>query len=101
MELENDFGSIDKKESYDVEDIGLAYGIGVKFPLNDNTRLFIEYDAQLAFLDVFDSQSFGENIVSSNRRSAFNIGILFDLQKKKNSQKSPNHYEQGFFCEFF
>lgn len=67
---------LDLKESFKSTDIGLALGIGYKFNIAENTKLYIEYDEQAGFTDIFEENN-GDAI--SNRRSSFNVGILFIL----------------------
>lgn len=67
---------INVKDGFKTSDIGLDLGIGVKFELNDTTRLFIEFDGQSGFTDVFE-ENFGQTI--RNGRSSLNFGVLFNL----------------------
>ncbi len=67
---------MDIKESLNSTDFGLAFGIGHKFQLSDALKLYVEYDAQSGFTDVFKENS-GSRV--SNGRNAFNVGVLFDL----------------------
>ena len=57
-------------------DIGLAAGIGYKFPVSENANMFIEYDGQGGFTDLF-KDNLGTTV--TNSRSSFNIGVLFSL----------------------
>lgn len=68
---END---IDVSEAFKSTDFGLAFGIGVKIPVNNDQHLFIEYGAQSGFTDIFE-QNEGEAI--RNGRSSINIGFSF------------------------
>ncbi|WP_299255270.1 porin family protein [uncultured Lacinutrix sp.] len=67
---------MDVKEAFNTTDFGLAFGIGYKFEIADNTKLYVEYDGQSGFSDIFK-----ENAGSSvrNGRSSFNVGVLFAL----------------------
>ncbi len=67
---------MDVKEAFRGLDFGLAYGIGHKFNIGTNTKLFIEYDGQSGLLDVFE-ENLGNSV--SNGRSSFNLGLLFNL----------------------
>lgn len=80
IKSESDFEE-DTEDTFKTTDIGLAFGVGVKFLLNERTKLFIEYDAQTGFSDVFDEEAFSnvDEISVKNGRSAFNIGLLFNL----------------------
>ncbi|MER3318538.1 MAG: porin family protein [Allomuricauda sp.] len=67
---------MDVKEAFKSTDLGLALGIGCKFRINDNTKLFIEFDGQSGFIDIFKEN----NLVSvNNARSSLNFGVLFGL----------------------
>lgn len=50
--------------------------IGYKFELNDKTKLFIEYDGQSGFTDIFKINN-GDAV--RNGRSSLNLGVLFNL----------------------
>ncbi len=70
----------DTKDFFNNVDIGLALGIGVKFPISDKAKLFIEYDGQSGFIDIVEkSENNGSSLELRNGRSAFNIGVLFTL----------------------
>lgn len=64
------------KDGFKSTDFGLAFGIGYKFEIDDNIKLFIEYDGQSGLTDVFENNP-GSAI--RNGRSSFNIGALFSL----------------------
>lgn len=68
---ETDFDVSDAIKS---TDFGLAFGIGVKIPLNKEQQLFIEYGAQSGFTDIFENNQ-GDTV--RNGRSSLNIGIKF------------------------
>ena len=67
----------DVKDMFNNTDVGLALGLGVKIPLSDYAKLFIEYDVQSGFTDVFKNDFEGDN--SSTTRGALNVGINFML----------------------
>ena len=67
---------LDLKDGFKSTDFGAAFGIGHKIKVADNIKLFIEYDAQSGFSDIFEENA-GEAI--RNGRSSFNIGVLFSL----------------------
>jgi hypothetical protein len=73
---EADANGMDISEAIQSVDVGLALGIGYKFPIAENTFMFIEYDGQGGFLDVFED-NLGDAV--RNSRSSFNLGILFPL----------------------
>jgi opacity protein-like surface antigen len=67
----------DLKESFSSTDFGLTAGIGYGFRLNDQMRLFLEYEEQFGFSDIFE---FNPGDAISNRRSSFNLGLLYQLK---------------------
>lgn len=67
----------DIKDGINSTDAGLAFGIGVKIPLNDKLRLFFEYDGQSGFSDIYKSNYRYNTYIN---RSAFNVGINFLLK---------------------
>ena len=71
-----EIAEIDVSESFNTSDAGLTFGIGVKFPISDKAKLFIEYDAQSGFSNI--AKESGAATVS-NGRSSLNIGVLFNL----------------------
>ncbi|AWI26569.1 porin family protein [Flavobacterium pallidum] len=68
---------LDVKDYYKSNDFGLALGIGVKIPVSDKLKFFIEYDEQAGFSEILQDD-FGNGI--SNDRGAFNIGLNFLLK---------------------
>jgi len=67
---------IDVKEAFKSTDIGLALGIGCKFRVSNNAQLFVEFDGQSGFMDIFED-NIGETV--RNTRSSLNFGVLFGL----------------------
>jgi opacity protein-like surface antigen len=63
----------DVKSSFNTTDGGLAAGIGVKIPVSDKIKFFIEYEGQSGVVNIFQTS---DNTVLNNRGS-FNIGINF------------------------
>lgn len=76
LSAETKEGGIDVKEAFNSVDFGLAAGIGYKFPINDNTKLYIEYDEQYGLSNIFKNN---EGTSAQNSRSSFNLGVLFTL----------------------
>jgi hypothetical protein len=68
----------DVKESFNTTDAGLALGFGVKIPLSNYAKLFIEYDVQSGFTEVF-KYDFDNGDNARNTRGALNVGINFML----------------------
>ena len=67
----------DHKNAFNSTDFGLAFGIGYKFDVGSNTKLFIEYDAQSGFSEIFKNNSNSSTI--RNGRSSFNVGVIFNM----------------------
>ena len=68
---------LDLKKGFESTDFGLALGIGYKFSVNEKLKLFVEYDGQSGFADVFVVNA-GSSV--QNSRNSFNVGILFILK---------------------
>lgn len=68
-------GEIDIKDFVNSFDIGLGVGIGYKFPVSDNTELYIQYQGYNGFIDVVDDIDIG----LKNATSAFNVGAIFKI----------------------
>lgn len=67
----------DVKSLINTTDFGLAAGIGVKFPVSDRLKLFIEADGQSGVTNVF-KDSGGSSL--QNERSSINFGMIFPLK---------------------
>ena len=63
------------KSQFKSTDFGLAFGIGVKFPIAEKAKLFLEYDGQSGLSNIFNSSY--ESYL--NIRAAFNIGLSFPI----------------------
>jgi opacity protein-like surface antigen len=59
---------------FNATDFGLAYGVGVKIPVSTKLKIYLEYDAQGGFLDVFKNND-SNRVLGS--RGAFNVGLNF------------------------
>jgi hypothetical protein len=66
----------DVTDGFNGSDFGLALGIGVKIPVTDYIKIYIDYDGQFGFSDVFDGQGLES---AATARDAFNVGINFML----------------------
>ena len=66
----------DLKPYLNSTDFGLAAGIGVKFPVTDNAKLFIEADGQSGVTDIFKANS-GSSV--QTERSSINFGVTFSI----------------------
>lgn len=69
----------DVKSQTEATDFGLAYGIGVKIPLNNYLKFFIEYEGQAGLTDVIKDTRTYSNL-ETNSRGAFNVGVNFLLK---------------------
>lgn len=70
-------GGLDVKEGFNSSDFGLALGIGVKIPVSDKAKIFIEYEEQTGFSEIFKEND-GPSIMNS--RGSLNLGICFLLK---------------------
>lgn len=66
----------DLKDSFNKVDAGLSLGIGVKIPVSDKIKIFIEYEGQGGLAEVFKEN---EDDVVVNSRGSLNVGINFLL----------------------
>lgn len=76
MSAEETEGGVDLKEGFNSTDFGLEVGIGVKIPLNDQLKLFIEYEDSAGFTDI----NKGDGGTFRNTRGCFNVGLNFMLK---------------------
>jgi opacity protein-like surface antigen len=67
----------DVKSLFNTTDVGFAGGIGVKFPISNSVKLFIEADGQSGITNIF-KDSGGETI--QNVRSSINFGFLIPIK---------------------
>jgi len=74
---ESSNSGVDVKSAFNSTDIGLDAGIGVKFPISNNVKLFIEADGQGGFSDIFKDNP-GSRV--QTERSSINIGLLFPVK---------------------
>lgn len=58
-------------------DFGLALGVGVKIPVSDKLKIYLEYDGQGGMSNIFKDNQ-GNRITGS--RSAFNVGLNFMMK---------------------
>ena len=65
---------MDVDDAFNSTDFGLTFGVGVKIEISDRNHLFIEFDNQSGFTDIFEQNS-GDAI--RNGRSSINVGISF------------------------
>ncbi len=67
----------DVTDGFNSNDFGLAFGIGVKIPLNNKLKLFFEYEGQSGFNDIFKENNYSS---VTNSRSSINVGLNFLLK---------------------
>jgi len=67
-------GGTDLKQAFNSTDVGLDLGIGVKFPIADKTKFFIELNGAAGITDLIKNNT-GDAI--RNSASAINIGFSF------------------------
>ncbi|MFV0238085.1 MAG: porin family protein [Flavobacteriales bacterium] len=65
----------DVKDFLNGTDFGLAFGIGHKFPISDNVKLFVEYESQVGLVNIFKDDPDSAN----NARGSLNAGVVFLL----------------------
>ena len=63
--------------SYNNVDVGLALGIGIKFPLTRKVKLFIEEDGQGGFTNIYDKAA---GSMAQNVRASINMGLNFSVK---------------------
>lgn len=68
---------LDLKNSFQSTDFGLDLGIGVKIPVSDKAKIYIEYDDQTGFSDIFKQST---TSAVRNSRGSFNVGVNFLLK---------------------
>ncbi|MGZ3753330.1 MAG: porin family protein [Mucilaginibacter sp.] len=65
------------KDAFNSTDFGLALGIGVKFQVSNNVKMFIEAEGQSGVTSIF-KDSGGQTVTSE--RSSINIGFLVPIK---------------------
>ncbi len=70
-------GGTDVKDAFNSSDFGLDVGIGIKIPVSNNAKLFIEYDGQSGVSNIFNS---GDGSSVQNVRESINIGFVFSVK---------------------
>lgn len=79
LNAEETESNVDVKDFISSTDFGLAYGVGVKIPVSDNLKVFIEYDGQEGFSDMNDGLYEKPSSLTTSR-SSFNVGLNFMLK---------------------
>lgn len=69
--------SVDIKSGFNSLDVGLALGIGVKIPLSERCKLFLEYQGQGGMTNI-EKDHIGS--AGRNLRVAFNAGLTFPIK---------------------
>jgi hypothetical protein len=79
--LKADADGTDIKSTVKSTDFWLAFGIGVKIPISDNVKIFIEDDGQSGFVNIAKNNSGNSGgSTTLNSRGSLNVGINFMLQ---------------------
>lgn len=65
---------LDLKSGFKNTDYGFAFGGGYRYKLTDKIKLYLEYDGQLGFSEIFELPV---GNITTNNRHAFNIGCVF------------------------
>jgi len=76
LSAEETEGGLDLKDGFNNTDFGIALGIGVKIPVSDKLKVFIEYDGQSGLSDIFKEST----SAVQNARSSFNVGLNFMMK---------------------
>jgi len=76
MSASDNNGDGDIKPLFNSTDVGFDLGIGVKFPVADRVKLFIEADGQSGFTNIFKD---GGGSTVQAQRSSLNFGVTFDM----------------------
>ncbi|MDB5137079.1 MAG: PorT family protein [Mucilaginibacter sp.] len=74
---ESSNSGVNISEAFNTTDFGLDLGVGVKFPISNKVKLFIEADGQSGIASIFKDTD-GGNV--QNVRSSINIGFLFPIK---------------------
>jgi len=79
MSARTTYSGTDAKSSFNTTDAGLELGIGVKIPINDKIRIFIEDDAQAGIANIVKQSTDGSSI--QNSRGSLSVGVNVSLNK--------------------
>lgn len=80
LKAEETNSGIDTKDAYNTTDFGLALGIGVKIPVTDRLKVFLEFDGQGGFSNIAKTEDGDDVGTITNTRSSFNVGLNFMLK---------------------
>lgn len=69
----------DLTEGFEDTDVGFQFAFGIEFIVAKNGKIFIEFDGQYGFSDLFTEQIFIPTENFRNSRSAINVGYRFLL----------------------
>ncbi|MEO6851428.1 MAG: porin family protein [Mucilaginibacter sp.] len=68
--------TVDVKDSFNATDVGIDLGIGVKLPITNRIKIFLEYDGQSGATGIFKDSP---GVTVLNIRSSFNVGLTFSV----------------------
>jgi len=67
---------LDTTDEFRTTDFGIAFGAGIKFPISEKLKIFVEYDEQTGFSEIFESNNYSK---MTNSRLSLNVGVNFLL----------------------
>ena len=68
----------DLKSTFNSTDGGIDAGVGIKFPLSDRAKFFVEIDGQAGVVNIAgNNEDSGDNGSLTNERTSINVGINF------------------------
>jgi opacity protein-like surface antigen len=70
---DEDYDYTNFKSNFNSTDFGADLGLGIKFPISDKLKIFLEYDGQFGFSNIFANDA----ISSQNSRSSLSVGLKF------------------------
>lgn len=70
-------GGLNVTDYFNTTDFGIAWGLGVKIPVSDQFKIFLEYQEQSGFTDVFKESN---TSAIFNSRGSLNVGVNFLLK---------------------
>ncbi len=84
LDAENTTTSMSITNVFNPIDVGFAYGIGVKIPLNNNLTVFFEIDEQGGLKNIFKDFNYDyNNEFGLNIRGSLNVGLIYQIKKSK------------------
>ncbi|BDD02956.1 porin family protein [Aureibacter tunicatorum] len=75
---ENEGKKVDTKDMYNSLDFGLAIGLGVEFPLDKDTKMFFEWEANSGMANIANHPT--HDIKVRNGASKLAVGVKFNIE---------------------